>query len=100
MVYGLVLVLHPTYSVLFIVPTQIFKERVNVSKSMKSNLEVVKGMLNKSDLGYAAIRVLYKYSGMIELNINLRSVIFTISTLIIPHSLFTLQSPGSRPPAC
>jgi len=48
-----------TFSVLFIVPTQIYKERVDASKLMKSNLKVVKGMMNKTELDYAAMGILF-----------------------------------------
>jgi len=42
-----------TYSVLFIVPVQIYKERVDVNKITRSNLKVVKGMMNKTELAFA-----------------------------------------------
>jgi hypothetical protein len=48
-----------TYSVLFIVPTQIYKERVDVNKITRSKLKVVKGMMNKTELDYAAMGILF-----------------------------------------
>ncbi len=68
--------LQVTYSVLFIVPTQMYKESADVNKLMKSNLKVVKGMMNKTELDYAAMGILYLYSGIIQYSIAFGSVIF------------------------
>jgi hypothetical protein len=53
---------------------------------MKSNLKLVKGMMNKTELDYAAMGVLFKYLGLIQYSIALESVIFTISSFKFFHS--------------
>jgi hypothetical protein len=53
-----------TYSVLFIVPTQKYEEKIDVKKLTGSKLKAAKGMMNKTELDYAAMGILFKYSGL------------------------------------
>ena len=50
---------------------EIYKERVDASKLMKSNLKVMKGMMNKTELDYAAMGILFTYSGLKQYSIFL-----------------------------
>jgi len=52
---------------------------------MKSNLKVVKGMMNKTELDYAAMGILFQYLGSIKYSIAFGSVIFTINWVKVFH---------------
>ena len=55
---------------------------------MKSNLEVSRGMMNKIELDYAAMGILFKYLGLKQCSIVFGSMIFTTSASKVFHSDF------------